>query len=65
MGSASCLREKQRLFLDSRPAELCPACWLLSSCVCVCDEKGWSSAVMGVGHISVSGGLCSEGGGVE
>ena len=33
--------------------------------VCVCDEKGWSSAVMGVGHISVSGGLCSEGGGVE
>ena len=31
----------------------------------VCDEKGWNSAVMGVEHISVSGGLCSEGGGVE
>lgn len=63
--SASCRKERQWLLLDSRRAELYPSGWLLSSRVCVCDEKGWRSVVMGVEHISVSGVLCSEGGGVE
>lgn len=59
--SASCRKEKQWLLLDSRHAELYPNGWVLSSCVCVCDEKGQRSVVMDVEHISVSGVLCLRG----